>query len=359
MYQSSSSTPKMPAKVSAVWRPPSVSSYDLGSSNQPTNTASSYYQPSLVNNSSNNNSLIGTVPSSANRANASPYYAEPSRPPQNQYQNQTIQPSPVSMHSPVSYSQYQPQQQPLSPHMSMQSPTTPSSYIKPYQTSNFYSSGGGYDASYTQPLTIQPIQAAPPAPPPPPPAYIPPPPPPMNSSSYSSQPAKSWNTNANSNSNSSNSAANSGNQGNQGNQGNSGSIPDALLKSMHGSGKKPFTYTPGGLDLSHVKNSQRVKRHEQQQQQNISSSTQQQQFQHQQQHQQQRQTFNQQQQQQQQSYSNYASQNSHVTSTSSNFSSPPSQAWVMPTKNELFLYSISIEWCRIYHNLLVSRKSKM
>lgn len=41
-----------------------------------------------------------------------------------------------------------------------------------------------------------------------------------------------------------------------------GEIPSALLKAMNYSpmGKKPFTYTPGGLDLSHVRNSARVKR---------------------------------------------------------------------------------------------------
>lgn len=39
-------------------------------------------------------------------------------------------------------------------------------------------------------------------------------------------------------------------------------VPDALLKALNSSpmGKKPFTYTPGGLDLSHVRQSARVKR---------------------------------------------------------------------------------------------------
>ncbi len=40
-------------------------------------------------------------------------------------------------------------------------------------------------------------------------------------------------------------------------------VPDALLKAMNGppgSGRKPFTYTPGGLDLSHIRESARVKR---------------------------------------------------------------------------------------------------
>jgi hypothetical protein len=45
----------------------------------------------------------------------------------------------------------------------------------------------------------------------------------------------------------------------------SGHIPNALLKAMAapiGSGRKPFTYTPGGLDLSHVRDSARVKRYD-------------------------------------------------------------------------------------------------
>ena len=39
-------------------------------------------------------------------------------------------------------------------------------------------------------------------------------------------------------------------------------VPAALIKAMTGSplGKKPFTYTPGGLDLSHIRESSRVKR---------------------------------------------------------------------------------------------------
>lgn len=47
------------------------------------------------------------------------------------------------------------------------------------------------------------------------------------------------------------------------NNNNAGShIPDALLKAMNGPpmSTKPFTYTPGGLDLSHVRESSRVKR---------------------------------------------------------------------------------------------------
>ena len=41
-------------------------------------------------------------------------------------------------------------------------------------------------------------------------------------------------------------------------------VPAALIKAMTGSplGKKPFTYTPGGLDLSHIRESSRVKRYE-------------------------------------------------------------------------------------------------
>lgn len=45
----------------------------------------------------------------------------------------------------------------------------------------------------------------------------------------------------------------------------SGHIPNALIKAMaapNGSGRKPFTYTPGGLDLSHVRESARVKRYD-------------------------------------------------------------------------------------------------
>jgi len=44
-------------------------------------------------------------------------------------------------------------------------------------------------------------------------------------------------------------------------------VPDRLLKALNtpsASGRKPFTYTPGGLDLSHVRQSARVKRFEQQ-----------------------------------------------------------------------------------------------
>jgi len=42
-------------------------------------------------------------------------------------------------------------------------------------------------------------------------------------------------------------------------------VPPALIRAMTGSslGKKPFTYTPGGLDLSHIRESSRVKRYEQ------------------------------------------------------------------------------------------------
>jgi len=41
-------------------------------------------------------------------------------------------------------------------------------------------------------------------------------------------------------------------------------VPAALIKAMTGSplGKKPFTYTPGGLDLSHIRESSRVKRYD-------------------------------------------------------------------------------------------------
>lgn len=40
-------------------------------------------------------------------------------------------------------------------------------------------------------------------------------------------------------------------------------VPDALLKAMNNrSGQKPFSYTPGGLDLSHIRESARVKRYE-------------------------------------------------------------------------------------------------
>lgn len=41
-------------------------------------------------------------------------------------------------------------------------------------------------------------------------------------------------------------------------------VPPALIKAMTGSplGKKPFTYTPGGLDLSHIRESSRVKRYD-------------------------------------------------------------------------------------------------
>jgi hypothetical protein len=44
----------------------------------------------------------------------------------------------------------------------------------------------------------------------------------------------------------------------------SGQVPDALLKALNSSpmGKKPFTYTPGGIDLSQVRNSARVKRYD-------------------------------------------------------------------------------------------------
>lgn len=40
-------------------------------------------------------------------------------------------------------------------------------------------------------------------------------------------------------------------------------MPDALLKAMNSSvGKKPFTYTPGGIDLSRIRDSARVKRYD-------------------------------------------------------------------------------------------------
>ncbi len=40
-------------------------------------------------------------------------------------------------------------------------------------------------------------------------------------------------------------------------------MPDVLGKIMgsNGGGRKPFTYTPGGLDLSHIRQSPRVKRY--------------------------------------------------------------------------------------------------
>ena len=154
-------------------------------------------------------------------------------------------------HSPSTYSNSNPQYQhaPISPHQNIQSPSN-----KSFQSNtNSYFNSGYEPQNYNQPLVIQ---APPPAPPPPPSAYIPPPPPPMNS--YPSPSSGSWkNSNSDLKSNSydrkneitTNSSSASGN-----------AVPDALLKSMHGSGKKPFTYTPGGLDLSHVKNSLRVKR---------------------------------------------------------------------------------------------------
>ena len=44
-------------------------------------------------------------------------------------------------------------------------------------------------------------------------------------------------------------------------------MPDVVGKIMGsntGGGRKPFTYTPGGLDLSHIRQSARVKRYEEQ-----------------------------------------------------------------------------------------------
>jgi hypothetical protein len=39
-------------------------------------------------------------------------------------------------------------------------------------------------------------------------------------------------------------------------------VPDVLIKALNASplSKKPFTYTPGGLDLSKIRDSARVKR---------------------------------------------------------------------------------------------------
>lgn len=39
-------------------------------------------------------------------------------------------------------------------------------------------------------------------------------------------------------------------------------VPDVLVKALNGPplSVKPFTYTPGGLDLSHIRESSRVKR---------------------------------------------------------------------------------------------------
>ena len=227
-----------------------MSSYDLASN--PNNSSSnSYHQPST--------GLLGTLPSARN--NSSAYYNEPTQSPQqsrHQFQNQMFQPqpsvytsSPPLAHSPSYNSQY-----PHTNHSPQQNTQSPS-YKSPQSTSNYFTSGGYESKNYNQPLVIQ---ASPPVPPPPPPpAFIPPPPPPMNVFS-SQQSNKSWNSSSDFKSNTNNSSYESNTNFKSSETMSGNVVPDALLKSMHGSGKKPFTYTPGGLDLSHVKNSLRVKR---------------------------------------------------------------------------------------------------
>jgi len=210
------------------------------------------------------NSLLGTLPPSA-KNNSSSFYNEPNQTPQqtrHQFQSQMYQPqqsAPVlSPHSPSFYNQYH--NAPISPHQNVQSPSY-NSFQSTNNNNNYYNSG--YESqNYNQPLVIQ---ASPPAPPPmqpQPSAFIPPPPPPMNSSSSSSsQQNKSWNSSSDLKPISASYDRKSEPMNNfKSAESSSNVVPDALLKSMHGSGKKPFTYTPGGLDLSHVKNSLRVKR---------------------------------------------------------------------------------------------------
>ena len=224
-----------------------MSSYDLGSNVTGNSSSNSFYQPS--------NSLLGTLPASA-RNNSSSFYNDQNQA-QHQFQNQMYPPQHAvqvaSTHSSSAYNQFH--HAPISPQQNVQSP----SYNSLQSTNNYFNSG--YEAqNYSQPLLIQPIQASPPVPPPPPPAYIPPPPPPMNSVSTSQQ-NKSWNLSADLKPTSTSYERKNESTSNfKSSETISNAVPDALLKSMHGSGKKPFTYTPGGLDLSHVKNSLRVKR---------------------------------------------------------------------------------------------------
>jgi hypothetical protein len=114
------------------------------------------------------------------------------------------------------------------------------------------------------------VSSIPPAPPPPAPtsmaqqAYIPPAPP-MPASFSPSNTYQTQRASLSQQDSSLPSAAYSRTHEAKETSKSSGAVPDALLKAMYGSpgGKKPFTYTPGGLDLSHIRDSARVKRYEQ------------------------------------------------------------------------------------------------
>lgn len=213
--QFSSVSRPMQAKPSAVWRPPSVSNYELNTSNSsPISSPQSYY-----NQNQNQNSLLTSARNMNNNNNQS--YNQ-NQIPYGQFQ----QPQPQSQFSP------------RSPH---------------HQKSSSF-----FNQDFNQPLTVQPSQPQQQQQHQPPP-FIPPPPPPMNNYSNNQEQTtnKPWQSSYDLKPVSVSSPSSFKSQLDSGNP-----VPDALLKSMMGSGKKPFTYTPGGLDLSHVKNSLRVKRHD-------------------------------------------------------------------------------------------------
>lgn len=196
-------------------------------------------------------STFSNVPSSPRTPASSSYYQAPQNTfnyPANEYQSDYHQ-------RPVSY-QYQPTSVNVMGTSNTSTTGMPSSLLMmnaPQPTSpRLLSSPDPHS-----PNSLGSLSAASSSAPPPPPAPAGPPPPPAPPLPSSFNSVNNYRANQTSASPSSHASASTDARA-------SGAVPDALLKALNASpmGKKPFTYTPGGLDLSHVRQSARVRRYE-------------------------------------------------------------------------------------------------